>query len=64
MNMTQVDLTFPKITKVMSKSGATKDILVVGMIYNQELLDTMFVTKRSRTMAVVHKKWILQLQEI
>ena len=34
MNLTQVDLTFSKITKVMSKAGATKDVLVVGMIYN------------------------------
>ena len=54
INLTQVDLTFPEITKLTSKSGVTKDVLVVGMIYNRELLDTIFVTKRNRTMAVVH----------
>ena len=55
-NLTEVDLTFSQRYKPTFKSEGVKDVLVVGCIYNRELIDTMFVTKRSRTLAVLNKK--------
>ena len=55
-NLTEVDLTFSQSYKPTFKSEGEKDVLVVGCMYNRDLIDTMFVTKRSRTMAVLNKK--------
>ena len=56
IKLTRVDLTFPQTYKVVANSNGAKDVLVIGMTYNRTLLDTMFMTIRNKTMAVLHKK--------